>query len=250
MQIGTGNAEYRRAGSPRPATAPRQGDGSPVLPRANIVSVQVLDKNGRGQVSSILARLQWVLLHKNQYNIRIVNLSFGATALDSYVRDPMAAGPEVAWRNALVVVAAAGNTGPQNGNVETPGVDPCVITVGSTDDHITLNLTQSTLGWWSAWGTPTNSTTKPDLVAAGRQVVAPRVPGSVLDTLFPAHVVKADNGSTHFRLTGTSMSTAIVSGAAALVLQRRPDLTSEAHFDDEHASVWFGCASAAAWCSG
>ncbi len=187
----------------------------------------MLDKNGKGRVSSILAGLQWVVLHKNQYNIRVVKLSFGATTPDSYIRDPMAAGAEVAWRNGLVVVAAAGNTGPQSGKVETPGVDPYIITVGSTDDHLTPNLAQSTLAWFSAWGTPTNSAAKPDLIAPGRQVVAPRVPGSVLDKLFPSHVVKADNGSTYFRLTGTSMSTAVVSGAAALVLQRRPDLTPD-----------------------
>jgi serine protease AprX len=210
------------------------GDGSAsvgqfigIAPRANIVSVQVLDKKGQGRISSVLAGLQWVLLHKNQYNIRIVNLSFGATTPDSYIRDPMAAGAEVAWRNGLVVVAAAGNTGPESGKVESPGVDPYIVTVGSTDDQLTLPLDDDTLAWFSAWGRPTNSTAKPDLTAPGRQVVAPRVPGSVLDTHFPSHVVKANNGATYFRLSGTSMSTAVVSGAAALLLQRRPDLTPD-----------------------
>jgi serine protease AprX len=210
------------------------GDGSAsagqfvgIAPRANIVSVQVLDANGRGRISSVLAGLQWVLLNKDRFNIRVVNLSFGATTPDSYIRDPMAAGAEFAWRNGLVVVAAAGNTGPARNKVETPGVDPYVITVGSTDDQLTLSLDDDTLAWFSGWGTPANSTPKPDLVAPGRQVVGPRVPGSVLDRLFPNHVVTASNGAKYFRLTGTSMATAIVSGAVALVFQRRSDLSPD-----------------------
>ena len=82
------------------------------------------------------------------------------------------------------------------------------------------------LAWFSAWGSA-DSNAKPDLVAPGRRIVSIRVPGSTLDTLFPDRVVAAQNGSTYFRLTGTSMATAIVSGAAALLLERRPDLTPD-----------------------
>jgi len=196
-----------------------------IAPRANIVDVKVLDAQGRGRVSSVLAGLQWVLSHKDQYNIRVVNLSLGATPLGpSYYTDVMAAGVEVAWRNGLVVVAASGNTGPEEGDVESPGIDPYIITAGATDDQVTLQLADDLVGWFSGWGTPTLSTPKPDLVAPGRQVVAPRVVGSSLDVLLPDHVVTASNGSKYFRLTGTSMSTAVISGAAALLLERRPSL--------------------------
>jgi serine protease AprX len=199
-----------------------------IAPRANIVDVKVLDGHGRGRVSSVLAGLQWVLEHKAQYNIRIVNLSLGATPQgSSYRSDPMAAAVETAWRKGLTVVAAAGNTGPTSGGVETPGIDPYVVTVGSTDDQVTLPLGDDLLAWFSAWGTPTNSTPKPDLVAPGRQIVAPRVVGSVLDLLLPDHVVTASNGATYFRLTGTSMSTPVVAGTAALMLERRPALTPD-----------------------
>jgi serine protease AprX len=68
------------------------------------------------------------------------------------------------------------------------------------------------------------STAKPDLVAPGRQVIAPRVVGSALDLLLPDHVVTAQNGTKYFRLTGTSMATAVVSGAAAMLLEQRPGL--------------------------
>jgi serine protease AprX len=106
----------------------------------------------------------------------------------------------------------------------TPGIDPYVITVGATDDRGNLGRGNDLLAWFSAWGSA-DSNAKPDLVAPGRRLVSLRVPGSTLDTLFPERVVVARNGATYFRLTGTSMATGVVSGAAALLLQRRPNLT-------------------------
>jgi serine protease AprX len=199
-----------------------------MAPRANIVSVQVLDANGNGRVSSMLRGLDWVIAHQAQYNIRIVNMSFGAIAQGSYITDPMAAGVEIAWTHGLVVVAAAGNGGPRSGTVDTPGIDPYAITVGSSDDQGTLTLADDALGWWSSWNSASASTSqKPDLVAPGRRVVSLYVPGSTLSALLPDHLVTATNGSTYFRLTGTSMSTAVVSGAAALLLEHQPGLTPD-----------------------
>jgi subtilisin family serine protease len=92
-----------------------------MAPRANIVDVQVLDHRGNGRYSSVLAGLGWVLSHKYQFGIKIVNLSFGAPPSgSSYRTDPLAAGVEIAWRNGLVVVAAAGNRGPSGDTVESP----------------------------------------------------------------------------------------------------------------------------------
>jgi serine protease AprX len=196
-----------------------------MAPRANIVDVQVLDANGNGRESSILRGIEWVLAHQAQFNIRVINLSFGApTQGTSYKTDPLAAGVEIAWRHGMVVVAAAGNGGPSSGTVESPGIDPYVITVGSTDDQATPALSDDTLGWWSAWGTPADSTARPDVLATGRRLVSDRVPGSTLDTLLPDHIVTANNGATYTRLTGTSMSTAVVSGAVALLLEHQPSL--------------------------
>jgi serine protease AprX len=179
-------------------------------------------------VSSVLRGLDWVIAHQAQYNIRIVNMSFGAIAQGSYITDPMAAGVEIAWTHGLVVVAAAGNGGPSSGTVDTPGIDPYAITVGSTDDQGTLTLADDLLAWWSSWSSPSGSTAqKPDLVAPGRRVVSLYVPGSTLSALLPDHRVTASNGSTYFRLTGTSMSTAVVSGAAALLLEHQPGLTPD-----------------------
>jgi len=82
------------------------------------------------------------------------------------------------------------------------------------------------LAFFSAWGTA-DSNAKPDLVAPGRRIVSLRAVGSALDTLFADRVVTAANGATYIRMTGTSMSTPVVSGAVALLLQRRPDLTPD-----------------------
>jgi serine protease AprX len=198
-----------------------------MAPRANVVDVAVLDQNGNGRLSSVLRGMEWVLAHQAQFNIRIVNMSFGAPAQGSYKTDPVAAGAEILWKHGVVVVAATGNGGPTSGTVETPAVDPYVVSVGSTDDQGTLSLPYESLAWFSAWGQPADSTAKPDLVGPGRRVASIRVPGSTLDTRLPDHVVNANNGATYFRLTGTSMATAVVSGAAALVLERQPALTPD-----------------------
>src|SRR5438552_5043914 len=195
-------------------------------PQVNVLQVRVLGSTGSGRISSVVRGIEWVLAHRADYNIRVINLSFGAPAHLSYRLDPMSAAVEIAWRRGLVVVAASGNGGPQRDTVATPGIDPYAITVGATDDRGTLSRGDDMLAWFSAWGSA-ESNAKPDLVAPGRRLVSLRVPGSALDTLFPDRVVVAQNGSTYFRLTGTSMATGVVSGAAALLLQRRPSLTPD-----------------------
>jgi len=197
-----------------------------IAPQANVVDVRVLGNTGSGRISSVVRGIEWVLAHRAAHNIRVINLSFGAPANLSYRADPMSAAVEIAWRRGLVVVAASGNGGPARDTVLTPGIDPYAITVGATDDRGTLGRGDDLLAWFSAWGSP-DSNAKPDLVAPGRRIVSLRVPGSALDTLFPERVVVAQNGATYFRLTGTSMATAVVSGAAALLLAGRPNLTPD-----------------------
>ena len=202
------------------------GEFTGIAPQANVVDVRVLGSTGSGRISSVVRGIEWVLAHRTAYNIRVINLSFGAPATLPYRADPMSAAVEIAWRRGLVVVAASGNGGPDRDTVVTPGIDPYAITVGATDDRGTIGRGDDLLAWFSAWGSA-DSNAKPDLVAPGRRLVSIRVPGSALDMLFPDRVVVAQNGATYFRLTGTSMATAVVSGAAALLLQRRPTLTPD-----------------------
>jgi len=197
-----------------------------IAPQANIVDVRVLGRTGSGRISSVIRGIEWVIAHRSAYNIRIISLSFGAPAVVSYRTDPMSAAIEIAWRLGLVVVAASGNGGPGRDTVVSPGIDPYAITVGASDDQGTLSRRDDTLAWFSAWGTA-DSNAKPDLVAPGRRIVSIRVPGSALDMLFPNRVVTARNGSTYMRLSGTSMATPVVSGAAALLLERQPNLSPD-----------------------
>jgi serine protease AprX len=193
-----------------------------IAPNVNFVDVRVLDTVGSGSASSVIAGLQWVVAHKNDYGIRIVNLSLGAPATEDYVHDPIAGAVEVAWLRGLVVVGSAGNGGA--GIVDSPGIDPHIVTVGAVDDGDTPWIGDDTLPIWSGSGTPLGSDPKPDVVAPGRRIVSLRVPGSTLDQQLPDRVVPALNGSSYFRLSGTSMATGVVSGAAALLLEANPTL--------------------------
>ena len=195
-----------------------------VAPGANLVDVRVLDSRGNGRASSVILGIQWALDHRTQYNIRVLNLSLGAKAPVSYQTDPLAAAVEIAWLRGLVVVAASGNSG---GTPDSPGADPYVLTVGAEDDNATSPDGDDVLAWFSSYGKPLGSTAKPDLVAPGRRIISLRAPGSSLDLALPDRIVKASNGTTYFRLSGTSMATAVVSGVVALVLQQSPGLTPD-----------------------
>src|SRR5688572_8762761 len=197
-----------------------------IAPQANIIDVRVLDSRGAGRISSVVRGIEWVVSHSSVYNIRVMNLSLGAPVTVSYRIDPLSAAVEIAWQRGIVVVAASGNSGPQRDTVVSPGIDPYVITVGATDDLGTEARGDDVLAFFSAWGTA-ESNAKPDLVAPGRRIVSLRAVGSMLDTLFSDRVVTAANGATYIRMTGTSMSTPIVSGAVALLLEERPDLTPD-----------------------
>jgi len=198
-----------------------------IAPDANVVDVRVLDNDGSGRISSVVRAIEWVLAHRTAYNIRLINLSLGTAPRPTYRADPLAAAVEIAWLRGVAVVAAAGNTGPNSGTVASPGYDPYVITVGATDDRGTATADDDLLADFSSWGSSIGSTAKPDVVAPGRRIVSLRVIGSYLDTHYPDRVTTARNGSTYFRLSGTSMSTPVVSGAVALLLQQQPTLSPD-----------------------
>jgi subtilisin family serine protease len=186
--------------------------------------VRVLNRDGSGRVSSVVRGIEWVLAHRAHYNIRIISLSLGAPPAAAYRLDPLAAAVEIAWKRGVVVVAAAGNRGPAGGTVDTPGIDPYIITVGATDDRASPGTADDLLAEFSSWGRAPSGAPKPDLVAPGRRIVSLRVAGSTLDARYPERVVTARNGATYFRLSGTSMATPVVAGAAALLLERQPSL--------------------------
>jgi serine protease AprX len=194
-----------------------------VAPGARIVSVKVTTDDGHASYASIIKGLQWVVANKQTQNIRVANISLGATAVASYVDDPLNAAVEIAWFRGIAVVVSAGNSGPGAGTVSVPGNDPYVITVGAYDDAQTAAYGDDAIPDWSARGpTAFDGLSKPDLVASGRRVVSLRSVGSYLDVTLPDRV---EGDGKYFRLSGTSMAAPVVSGVAALMLQANPSLT-------------------------
>jgi serine protease AprX len=199
-----------------------------VAPRANIINVRVIDATGSSNVSTILRGLQWVLANRNAYNIKVVNMSLGATPTGSYKSDFMATAAEVLNFAGVTVVVSAGNTGPLAGTVTTPATDPYVVTVGALDDNGTSLPFDDLMAVFSSRGrTVFDNLSKPDLVAPGRKMISLRSPGSELDTLFPDRQVVATGALTadYYRLSGTSMAAPVVTGVIALMLERNPALS-------------------------
>jgi serine protease AprX len=199
-----------------------------VAPGANLVDVRVIASTGSTTVSTLIAGMQWVLAHRADYNIRVVNLSLGAPVTVSYSDDPLAAAVEVLVFAGITVVVSAGNSGPAASSITTPGSDPFVITVGAIDDNATATLADDLLASWSSQGpTAIDGLAKPDVVAPGRKIVSLRSPGSTLDLLLPDRAVAGLDPLTpaYFRLSGTSMAAPIVTGVVALMLEGTPTLS-------------------------
>jgi serine protease AprX len=188
---------------------------SGVAPDAKLVSLRVLDAQGRGTMHSVLAAFDWVLHNRSTYHVNVLNLSFGTPQTTTYHRTLLAGVVESAWFAGVTVVTAAGNNGPKAGTIAMPGADPFVVTAGSLDDQGTLNLNDDRESVFSSRGPTLDGFTKPDVLAPGEHVLSLRVPGAALD--------KTDTGGGGYaRLSGTSASSAFTSGAAALVLQAHP----------------------------
>jgi serine protease AprX len=193
-----------------------------VAPRANLVSVKVSDDDGDTTVLDVINGLQFVVDNKDALGIRVVNLSLSSTAAESYRTDPLDAAVEAAWFSGIVVVAAAGNDGDAPNAVSyAPGNDPFVITAGALDDRGSSRLDDDVLAPWSSRGTTQDGVQKPEVLAPGNRLVAALAPKSDFERLCRRCVV----GKNYFRLSGTSMSSAVVSGVAALVIQANPGMT-------------------------
>src|SRR5215469_525361 len=210
-----------------------------IAPKANIINLRVLDANGSGTDSAVIAAIERAIQLKRSYNIRIINLSLGRGVLESYKLDPLCQAVEQAWKAGIVVVVAAGNYGRFEetegyGTITVPGNDPYVITVGAMNTHGTDTVSDDTIASYSSKGpTLLDHVIKPDLVAPGNRIVTPLDGGSNLDTKYPGnHVSPAAYGSRSSQadysiMSGTSFAAPIVSGAAALMLEEHPGLTPD-----------------------
>jgi serine protease AprX len=193
-----------------------------MAPDSRIVSIKVADAKGQTDVSQAIAAIDWVVQNRKKagLDIRVLNMSFGTDGVQDYLLDPLAYAAEQAWHKGIVVVVAVGNEGFGTGKVNNPAYDPYLIAVGSSSSNGTATTADDVV---SAFSNDGDGTRNPDLVAPGEQVVSLRTPGSYLDSSYPA----ARIGERFFRGSGTSQAAAVVSGAAALLIQQRPGITPD-----------------------
>jgi serine protease AprX len=192
-----------------------------MAPNAQIVSIKVANAAGQTNVARVLAAINWVVAHQNSMNIGVLNLSYGADTNAPYVLDPLAYAAEQAWLSGIVVVVAAGNEGNFSDGLEDPAIDPYVIAVGAADTENSTDVHNDQPAGFTSEG---DGTRNPDLAAPGTHIVSLADPGSFVDRVFGA---TAEVGSRFFLGSGTSQAAAIVSGAAALLLSQRPNLTPD-----------------------
>jgi serine protease AprX len=199
-----------------------------VAPGARLVNVKVGDGNGVTDVSQVLAAIDWVVQHAHDpngapggLNIRVLNLSYGTDSTQSAAIDPLAHAAEVAWHSGIVVVAAAGNDGTTTGRLADPAIDPYLIAVGAADTGTGSGPSDFTIPSFSNRG---NGVRNPDVVAPGVHIASLIAPGSEVATAYGS---AAGVGPRLIRGSGTSQATAMVSGAAALLLSIRPSLNPD-----------------------
>ena len=195
-----------------------------IAPEADLIALKVADDDGYSTVLDVIGALEFAVEHKDALNIRVINLSVSSDTPASYLNDPLDAAVEFAWHAGIVVVVAAGNRGDAKDAVRyPPGNDPYVISVGATDEVDTVDPSDDTLAAFSSRGTTQDGFAKPDVLAPGAHMVAPLAMGSAFESLCPHCVV----GGSYMRMGGTSQAAPVVSGAAALLLQARPELNPD-----------------------
>jgi serine protease AprX len=194
-----------------------------VAPKSTVVGVKVAGRNGSTDVSTMLQAMHWVAAYKDQYNIRVVNLSWGTDSQANPATDPINFAVERLWKLGIVVVVSAGNSGSNAGTITKPGDDPLVISVGAYDDRGDLNTANDQIPGWSSRGPTAQGLTKPDLIAPGRTLVSTRSFGSYVEQNNPKALVSPS----YIKGSGTSEAAAVVSGLSALLVKAHPDWTPD-----------------------
>ena len=209
-----------------------------IAPEAHLIGLKVLDENGRGVISDVIAALEWAIANKNAYNIRVANLSVGAAVTESYWTDPLTLAAKRAVDAGIVVVAAAGNLGKnklgqsQYGGITAPGNAPWVITVGAYSHEGTLRRNDDVMAAYSSRGPAAiDFEAKPDLVAPGTGVVSLSDPSSLFYSTKYANLLngtRATSYKPYLSLSGTSH------GRTGGQRDDRADDAGESFADAEH----------------
>jgi serine protease AprX len=209
-----------------------------IAPGARLLGLKVLDGQGNGYVSDVIAAIDYAISVKSTYNVRVINLSVASGVFESYWNDPLTLAAKRATDAGIVVVAASGNLGldatgrTQWGAVTSPGNAPWVLTVGASSHQGTARRSDDIVATFSSHG-PTwlDFAAKPDIVAPGVGIESLSDPRSTLYGLLKPYLL---NGTLsvgykpYLSLSGTSMATPVVAGTVALMLEANPNLTPNA----------------------
>src|SRR6185503_2292967 len=146
--------------------------------------------------------------------------------------DPLCQAGERPVNAGMVVVAAAGNFGKTAegkavvGGIVSPGNTPSALTVGASNTRGTAQRSDDVMATYSSLvPTAIDGLLKPELVAPGNRIVAAAAPGAYLTRTYRERVVTGQDAGSYIEMSGTSMSTAVVSGSLALLFNARPSLT-------------------------
>lgn len=190
-----------------------------IAPASRLVVGKVLDDNGDGIAEQMIEGMQWVIENRLEYGIRILNISVGIGNLSQPEKEEsLKKQIEAVWDSGIVVICAAGNKGPEDGSISAVGGSDKVITVGCHDGKPAAESSRNCASY-SGRGEKGAYLRKPDLVAPGTDILSCNVEYTGL--------YKASKNP-YIAKSGTSMATPMVSGAAALLLQKYPFLSNDA----------------------
>ena len=194
-------------------------------PAVRLIDIRVLGSNGMGYTSDVIAGIDWAVSNRTRYGIRVINLSLGHAVSEPSATDPLCRAVARAVEAGIVVVASAGNYGltstgaPVLGGITSPGNSPYAITVGAIDTAGTVDRGDDKVAPFSSRGpTAFDMAVKPDVVAPGTRLVSLEAQGSYLAARYPNWHIAGNGRNAYFRLSGSSMATAAVSGGVALLL--------------------------------
>lgn len=179
-----------------------------IAPKAKLFVLKALDENGEATANKILDAMEWVFDHHIAENIKVVCMSFGSEPIG--YNDPIMLGANALWKDGVVVVAAAGNSGPKESTIKSPGISPEIITVGGFDDNRfddnSFNKDFFEMANFSSRG-PALRHFKPDLVAPSVDITSCGIKNF------------------YTKLSGTSVATPMIAGVVCLMLERFPNLS-------------------------
>lgn len=182
-----------------------------MAPGCFLIPIKVLNSKGLGDSQIIISGIRWIEENYNKYNIRIVNVSIGTEAFSCQdEQSDLVKAIDTLWDLGITVIASAGNNGPEYHTITTPGISRKIITVGASSAMGNIDATGKKFTTYSGKGPTFCDIPKPDITAPGSNIIS---------------CYSSFNG--YAKKSGTSMSTPIVSGAAALIFSYNPGITNE-----------------------